>query len=114
MLLRESTSIAHSPLNKSMQINVKSFSVKQHRCSSSDDAPRFGVRPRFAAVLLACLWFLAGSSLFGQTPVPAPATNLFMVKISPTNGTIMVNLTTNAVFVNILNYTNYTNITVVG
>ena len=37
-----------------------------------------------------------------------------MVRVAPTNGTIMINLTTNPVFVTIINYTNFTNITVVG
>jgi hypothetical protein len=75
----------------------------------------FHLLHRPAAFLRAAVIFFG---LFGLTTLPALAqvtnTNAFDISIRPTNGTLMVSLSTNPVFVTINNFTNFTNITVVG
>jgi hypothetical protein len=63
------------------------------------------------SILAAWLACLSVVQVFAQTP--APATN-FLVTIQPPDGSIMIEQTTNAVFVTITNYTAFTNLTVMG
>ena len=71
------------------------------------------VNPVWTGRALLCGWLYCVGASMVSAQLPGP-TNTFNVRVTPTNGTVMINLTTNPVFVIILNYTNFTNITVIG
>src|SRR2546430_896063 len=60
----------------------------------------------FLAGLLCCLLALPAA---GQTPPPSP-----QIRVSPSDGSILVTETTNSVFVTVRNFNVFTNVTVVG